>query len=291
MKGYSGLKKAGVLFVLAVLLLTAGLIAPPVSAAGPVAISGNFYTQKFIIPVGGSVDVSSVNVVAFNQGTEAATFVVSYTTTAPDVTLRLSDDEFILNPAESKAVQVGVYVGANASPGLHDITVNVKAQRDTAEGIQVLGAAEQVASLSIVGEAGNVHVESVSPRGDRVLTHIRLWKIIDGEQYEFAESVTGLLDTIVSPGSYVVRAFSQGVELASREFQIAHLGQENIRLEVETIYFKSFAVNLARNVNTGKPGYAQVLYTIANVYQPVGNAAVNLMVRFEGADLETIPGF
>ena len=67
--------------------------------------------------MGGSVDVSSVYVVAFNQGTEAATFVVSYTTTAPDVTLRLSDDEFILNPAQSREVQVGVYVGANAIPG------------------------------------------------------------------------------------------------------------------------------------------------------------------------------
>ena len=74
-----------------------------------------------------------------------------------------------------------------------------------------------------------------------MLTHIRLWKIIDGEQYEFAESVTGLLDTIVSPGSYVVKAFSMGVELASEEFEIAHLEQKNITLTVETIYFKSFA--------------------------------------------------
>ena len=54
----------------------------PVSSAGPVAISGSFYTQKFEIPVGGSVDVSSIYVVAFNQGTEAATFVVSSTATA-----------------------------------------------------------------------------------------------------------------------------------------------------------------------------------------------------------------
>jgi hypothetical protein len=98
MNGYSSLKKAGVFCVLATLLLTTGLLPQPVSADGPVAISGNFYTQKFVIPVGGAVDVSSINVVAFNQGTEAATFTVSYTTTAPDVTLQLSDNVFILNP-------------------------------------------------------------------------------------------------------------------------------------------------------------------------------------------------
>ncbi|MBN2098025.1 MAG: hypothetical protein JW753_00355 [Dehalococcoidia bacterium] len=298
MRGYSGVNKAGVLFVLAVLLLaiglplTAGLIPGPVSAQNAVAISGSFYKQKFVIPVGGSIDVSSVYVVAFNQGTEAATFIVSSShPTAPDVTIELSEAEFILNPAQSREVQVGVYVGANANPGMHEIAVKVQAQTETTEGVvQPLGSAEQVASLSIVGEAGNVRVETVSPSGGRVQTHIRLWKVIDGEQYEFAESVTGLLEKVVSPGHYIVKAFSMGVELASDEFDVAHLEQVNRTLTVETIYFKSFAATLARNVNTGEPGYAQVVYTIANVYQAVANAQVNLVVKFEGADLELIQG-
>ena len=296
MKGYSGLEKAGVFSILAILLLaiglplTTGLFSRPVSAQNAVAISGNFYTQRFVIPVGGSVDVSSVYVVAFNQGTEAATFIVSYTTTSPDVTLRLSETEFVLDPAQSREVQVGVYVGANAVPGMQEITVNVKAQVETTEGVVTIGAAEQKASLSIVGEAGNVRVESVSPSGGRVQTHIRLWKIIDGEQYEFAETVTGLLEKTVSPGHYLVKAFSMGVELASEEFDVAHLEQKNITFTVETIYFKYFAPALARNPNTGEPGYAQLVYTIANVYEPVANAAVNVVVKFEGSDLEMIQG-
>ncbi len=81
-----------------------------------------------------------------------------------------------------------------------------------------------------------------------------------------------------------------GVELASQQFDVAHLEQQSITLSVETIYFKYFEPTLARNVNTGAPGYAQVVYTIANVYEPVANAAVNLVVKFEGADLEMIPG-
>ena len=297
MSGCSGLKRAGAFFFLAVLLLTmglplaAGLPPGPVSAQNAVAISGNFYTQKFVIPVGGHVDVESVYVVAFNQGTEAATFTVSYIASAPDVTLVLSEEQFVLDPAESRRVQVGVYVGANATPGMHEITVSVKAERETSEGVVlVLGSAAQKASLSIVGEAGSVHVESKSPGGNRIMSHIRLWKIIDGEQYEVAESRNGLLDVIVSPGSYVVKAFSMGVELASQELQVAHLGQLDITLSVETIYFKYFEPALARNVNTGAPGYAQIVYTIANVYEPVSNAAVNLVVKFEGADLEMIPG-
>jgi len=298
MKGYSGLKKAEVFFVLAVILLaiglplTNGLFPRPVSAQNAVAISGNFYTQKFVIPVGGSVDVSSVYVVAFNQGTEAATFIVSSSApTAPDVTIRLSETQFVLDPAQSREVQVGVYVGANATPGIHDIMVNVQAHKETTEGIiQVLGSAEQKASLSIVGEAGNVHVETVSPSGGRVQTHIRLWKVIDGEQYEFAESVTGVLDKVISPGHYIVKAYSMGVELASEEFDIAHLEQVSRTFTVETIYFKYFEPTLATNVNTGAPGYAQMVYTIANVYQPVANAAVNLVVKFEGSDLEMVPG-
>jgi hypothetical protein len=289
MKGYSGLKRAGILTVLAVLLLTTGLLPRPVSSAGPVAISGSFYTQRFQIPVGGSVSASSIYVVAFNQGTEAATFIVS-SSAPPDVTIGLSDNEFILAPSESRVVLVAVQVGADAVPGLYEVTVNVRAQRGEGEGVEVIGSAEEVASLSIVGEAGSVHAVSMSPRGDPVLAHIRLWKIIDGELYEIAESHTGVIDTIVSPGTYLVKAFSMGVELASQQFDVAHLEQKSISLSVETIYFKYFAATLARNVNTGAPGYAQVVYTITNVYEPVANAAVNLVVTFEGADLEMIPG-
>ena len=302
MKGYSGLERAGALLVLAILLisiglpLTTGLVPRSASAQNAVAISGNFYTQKFVIPVGGSVDVSSVYVVAFNQGTEAATFIVSSSApTAPDVTIRLSETQFVLDPAQSREVQVGVYVGANATPGIHDITVNVQAQKETTEGeVQVLGSAEQKASLSIVGEAGNVHVETVSPSGGRVATHIRLWRLVtegsEVKEYESAESVAGVLDKSVSPGHYRVKAFSMGVELASEEFDVAHLEQVSRTFTVETIYFKYFEPTLATNVNTGAPGYAQMVYTIANVYEPVANAAVNLVVKFEGSDLEMVPG-
>ncbi len=210
----SSLKRAGILSVLAILLLATELVPRAASASGPVAISGSFYAQKFEIPVGGVVRSSSVYVVAFNQGTEAVTFVVGYTA-PPDVTLDLSETEFVLDPGQSKEVLVAVRVGADAVPGSYEIAVNVKALGG-GSGIELLGAAEQVASLTIVDEAGDVHVETVSPGGERLLSHVRLWKIIEGNEYEYAESVTGVLDAVVSPGSYVVKAFSMGVELASR---------------------------------------------------------------------------
>lgn len=266
-----------------------GLVPGRASAAGPVAISGSFYSQVFEIPAGGSASGPSIYVTAFNQSTEAATFILS-ASAPPDVTLELSDNVFLLNPAESREVMVAVHVGADAVPGLHEVTVSVRAQKDTSGGIQVLGAAEQVATLSIVGEAGSVHLESVSPRGDRVLAHVRLWKIINGSQFEVRDSHTGVIDTIVSPGRYIAKAFSMGVELDSEEFQVAHLEQKSISLTAETIYFKSFSATLARNINTGAPGYVQILYTIANVYQPVSDAAVNLEVTLNGEYLEAMPG-
>ncbi len=57
---------------------------------------------------------------------------------------------------------------------------------------------------------------------------------------------------------------------------------------MEPIYFKSFDVVL-ENVSTGEPDYAQVLYTIANVYRPVTEASVDLVVTHDGAHLETVP--
>ena len=286
MKGYSSLKRAGTLSVLAILLMTTWLVPRAVSASSPVAMSGSFYAQKFEIPVGGVVRNSSVYVVVFNQGTKAVAFVVGYA--APtDVTLDLSETEFVLDPGQSKEVLVAVLVGANAVPGSYQITVNVEALGG-GSGIELLGAAEQGASLRIVREAGDVHVETVSLGGERLSSHVRLWKIVDGNEYEFAESVTGVLDATVSPGSYVVKAFSTGVELASQEFDVADQNQKSLTLTVEPIYFKSFDVVL-ENGSTEETSHAQVLYTIANVYRPVSETSVDLVVMLDGAHLETIP--
>ena len=167
------------------------------------------------------------------------------------MTIGLSENEFVLDPAQSREVQVGVYVGANAVPGLYEITVNVKAQKRRGGGVEVLGSAEQVASLSIVGEAGNVHVESVSPRGERVLTHIRLWKIIDGEQYEFAESVTGVSRRL-SRRQLCREGFQHGGGTRLTGIRHRPRRQKSITLTVETIYFK-ISLRLARTSTPVSP--------------------------------------
>jgi hypothetical protein len=293
MKGYSSFSRAKALFLLAILQLAVGwplttsLLLRPVSVLGAIAMSGSFYAQKFEIPAGGTVRGSSIYVTAFNNGVEPITFVMGYTA-PPNVALEFSDNVFVLNGEQSKEVLVAVHVGADAVPGMYDIAVNLKAQRDTAEGIQVLGAAEQVAPLTVSEQSGIIHVKSVSPSGDSIRAHVRLWKVISGNEYEFADTQDGVLDAVVSPGSYVVRAFSMGVEFASRRFSVANQERKSINMTVETVYFKSFRVVL-EDADTEGPEDAQVLYTLANAYRPISDASVHLVVMLDGAHVETVP--
>lgn len=287
MKVYSWLAKAIAYTTLFLLLLLGALPAAPVQAQGSIAISGSFYRQRFEIPQGSSASGSSIDVVVFNQSDEQIG-VKMVTEAPPGVTIDLSDTEFLIPPRGQKEVLVGVQVGPDAVPGEYPDGLSVIAQRYSMgeEGIVILGSAGEQASLTISGDAASVSVDTVSPSGDRVYTDISLFKIIGGEKYEFADSHTGNLQTKVSPGTFVVYAYSRGVELASQDFGVAAGDDKSLTLTVKTIYFKSFGVVPATNTETGEMGYVQVSYTIANVYEPVSNAEVRLIVTRDGVPLD-----
>jgi len=275
------------LTILFLLLLLGTLPAAPVQAQGGIAISGSFSSQRFEIPQGSSVSGASIYVVVFNQS-DAQMGVKIVTESPPGVDINLSSSEFILAPLGQEKVLIGVRVNPDAVPGDYIDGLSVIAQQYVVgdQGISIVGRAGMQASLTISGDAASVSVDTVSPTGDHVYADIRLFKIIGGEMYEFADSHTGTLQTKVSPGAFIVYAYSGGVELASQDFEVAAGDDKSLTLTVKTIYFKSFQIVPATNTETGELGYVQISYTIANVYEPVSNAEVRLIVTRDGVPLD-----
>jgi len=276
------------LFFLCGAILLAGLLtAMPARADGGIAISGSFSSQIFEIPQGSSVGGPSINVVVFNQSSTQIN--VTMVTEAPaGVTIDLSYTNFALQPGEYRQVQIGVAVSPDVPPGQYQISVTAQASYEGAGGVQVLPAAGETASLVVTGEAASVTVDTVGPSREPVVAVIRLFKVINGSNYEVSYSNTGHLEARVSPGSFVVSAYSNGDKLAEQSFDVIANEEKSLTLTVETVYFEGFRITPAYHTQTHELGYVQIAYTLTNVYQPMANAEVRLVVTLNGASLEEV---
>ena len=264
--------------------LFAFLLTPlPVKAEG-LAMSGSFYRQKLELPQGVNISSPGIYVVIFNNGDDA--LKLNMTTDAPiGVKLSLSEEDFVLNAGEQKKVMVGVNVSEDAVPGEYKLKISAEAQKE-GPGIKIVGSVAQVATLTIVGEAASVEVTAVNPSGEPMPAVVRLYKLVDSVKTDFGYSETGSLKVKVSPGKYLAEAYVGGKKLAEETFDIGADEEKTITLTVKTVYFEGFGIVPNYYTETGKLAFAQVVYTLNNLYQAYPDAEVVLKVTFDGTPLE-----
>lgn len=274
---------------LSLLLLLISLVVPsPAQAQGGIAISGSFYRQNFEIPQGSSVSGPSIYVVVFNNGSEE--FQIRMSWNAPlGVNVSLSDEDFLVKPGEQRKVFVGVEVTSEATPGKYTIDVTAESYKQEEGGIRLMGAAGQSANLVVLGDSASVNVQTLSPSGEPVVTVIRLFRVISGENFEVSYSDNGKLEANVSPGSFVASSYIGGNRLAEESFQLAVGEEKTIILTVATVFFEGFnIVPYYHAENDGRLAYAELVYTINNLYQVFPEAKVMLEVTYEGSSEDEI---
>jgi len=257
----------------------------PVNAQGGLGFSGTFNGQIFEIPQGSSVSAPSVDVVVFNQGDEIISINMSSQAPA-GVNIILSEIDFDLAPHTYKSLSVDIDVTMTASPGDHQIIIVAQSYKTGVSGIQLLGSASQSANLKITGESGTVSVQAISPDGTPVPATIRLFRQVGSNKYELAYSETGILNATVSPGSYIVEGYVGGELLDEESFDIAADETKSLTLTVGTIYFSQFDVLEYSNTDTGEFAYAEMVYTVRNVYEQVDNVSIWLEVKYDNESLE-----
>jgi hypothetical protein len=272
--------------VLIPLVLLASLFIPALAEAqGGIAISGSFYRQPLEIPQGCSVSGPSIYVVVFNNGNEE--LGVRMTTDTPTgVNITLSEDDFTIPASGQHKVMIGVEVSEDAVPGEYEIGVTAQSYKEGVAGIQLMGAAGQSATLKVLGESALVKVTMVNPGGEPMVGVVRLFKVIEGQNYEFAYSATGMLEVRVSPGSFITSGYVGGEKLAEETFDIAADEEKTLILMVKTVYFEGFSIVPNYYTETGKLAFAQVVYTLNNLYQAYPDAEMVLKVTFDGTPLE-----
>ncbi len=282
------LGKRGAFLAPLALLLVLSLLGNVAHAQGGFAMSGTFGQQQFQIPQGAEVSGSTIYVVVFNEGDRD--LQVRMASEAPfGVEALFSEDEFPLKPGEQMKVYVTVRVGENAVPGEYQLLVRAEAAPEKVEGIAIGTAVAQRAKLTVTGQSALVEARVVSPDGQPVVAEVRLFKLIDGRENEFAFSNTGILEVKVSPGHYVARAYVGGKKLAEEFFDVAAGETKTITLTVKTVYFAHFGIVLNYYTETGELAFVKVVYQISNLYQPMADVGLVLKVSLDGEALEEIP--
>jgi len=115
---------------------------------------------------------------------------------------------------------------------------------------------------------------------------VRLFKVIEGQNHEFAYSDTGELEASVSPGSFIASGYVAGEKLAEEAFNIAADEEKTITLIMRTVCFEGFGIVPNYHTETGKLAFVQLVYTINNLYQTYPEAEAVLKVTFDGTPLE-----
>lgn len=286
MPGRAGQRGARQLAPLAAFLVLCLLLPPAVSAQGGLALSGSFYRQDFKVPQGASIESPDVYVVVFNNS--SSDMNVRLTSEAPPgVELVLSESQFRLPAGQQKKVTVAVKVSEAAAPGEYRLRVTAEALGEGA-GIKLLGAAGQTAKLTITGEAASVEVVALTPDGSPLPARVTLYRQTTGARLSVAYSDTGSLKVRVAPGEYIAEAYLDGSKIAEERFRIAANESKRIVLQARTVYFEGFSVVPNYSAETKKLVFAEVVYTVNNLFQPFPQAKVVLKVTKEGSLLDEI---
>jgi hypothetical protein len=267
---------------LPVLLWLVGLLAPvPLLAQGGLALSGSFHNQEFVIPQGASVSGPSIDVVVFNNSSEAMN--IRMLSQAPTgISISFSNQEFIILPGEQKQVLIGVAVASDVAPGDYDLSVTAQSYKDGGTGIQLAGAAGQTSRLKVTGESALVDLRALSPDGQPLVAIVRLYHVVNGQNQEVAFSDTGILHATVAPGDFKAASYIGGQQVGEQTFTLVKGDKKTIDLSGSTVYFASFGVLPAYTTNTGKLAFVQVVYTVKNIYRQVDKGDVVLQVTISG---------
>ena len=275
-------------FLIVFALLLGGLIAPAQARAqGGIAMSGSFYQQVFQIPQGSSASGPSIDVVVFNTGSDSLRVKMS-TQVPMGVNMSVSNNDFTLAPGGQQEVLVGIEVTKEATPGEYDIGISAESYTDVSSGIHLAGSAMQTAKLVVLGESAMVSVQAKSTDGQSIVAMVRLFRIIDGQNYEVAYSENGAINQKVAPGDFIAISYIGGQEVAEQSFNIAANDTKTVSLSGATVFFEGFGVVPNYQKDGGKLAFVQLVYTVNNLYQKVDKAEVILSVSRDASPAQEV---
>jgi uncharacterized membrane protein YdcZ (DUF606 family) len=265
-------------------------ITTPAAAAGGLGITGTFYQHDFRLTPGETYSNPDVYVMIVNNSSEETDLKMESVTPA-GVNMVLTPSELTIPAGGQQKIAISLSIDSNTIPGDYTITIKGTVQPKAGSGIVVTSAVEQNAQLTVLGEAGNLHLTINSVDGQILVTEIHVYEKVNGQFIAAAYSATGELTTRLAPGDYRIQAYFQGTEIITSDFSIAANENKEISLVGQTILIDSFIVQPVFSTDTKKLVYINIIYDIKNIDQALKNAKAILKVSTDAGPLEDVDIF
>ncbi len=278
------LAKDLVLIVLLVLFLTSMIL---VHAKTPnIAVTGSFYKYEYTLAPNTTISGRDIYIAVMNKADEPINVTLGYE--APSfIKITFSQTNITLKPGGYRIIYINISALSDALPGEYEVKIYANIVMKTVEGrvILVPGAGQRTI-VRVVGPVGRIIAETTDREGRHVNTKLRLLRVTSSGEYTYVINKTGYIDTFVPPGEYIVRATLAGETLAEKKVKIQGNETKSIKLLVSTVWFDYFDVLSYYKDNNIV--FAEIIGVLKNVYRPINNTSIILVVQYNGAFLENI---
>ncbi len=276
-----------ILLIIAVFVsLTSLSISYAESESSRIAITGSFYKYEYVLAPNTTIEGRDIYIAVINTASKPVNVSLGYE--APDfIEIIFSHRNVTLLPGEHKIVYIKIKALPNAIPGEYEIKVYANIIMKTVEGkvILVPGAGQRT-TIRIVGPTGRLVVETVDKEGNHVITEVRVLRITPKGEYTVVTNKTGYINISLPPGKYIVKATLAGELLAEEKVVIEENETEKVFLTVSTIWFDYF--DILPYYKDNNIVFAEVIGVVKNVYKPVNNVSIVLVVNYNGSFLENV---
>ena len=280
------------LAVLIPLVMMLSLFLPaPVQAEGGIAISGNFYRQNFRLFPGESLTSPDIYVQVFNNSDIDMQVSIS-NQAPPGVEIILSPIDFTLPPGGQQKVAFAIEVSPEAIPGEYEVGITADSHPEAEEeGFRLAGAAQQEANLTILGEAGSVSIVTLTHEGEPFTGIIRIFEQTESDSNLCGYSNTGISDMRLAPGDYKVECYLENTLVAEDSFTLAADEEKSLTLTSRTAFIVGFSTVPNYYTESKELAFANMEYTIKNIYQHLEDIEVILKANLDGTVIDELSIF
>ncbi len=280
-----------ILFVIMLLIVILTITSSPLishteSELSKIAITGSFYKYEYILAPNTTIEGKDIYIAIINTANKPINVSLGYE--APDfIEIIFSHQNVTLLPGEHKIIYIKIKALPNAIPGEYEVKVYANIIMKTVEGkvILVPGAGQRT-TIRVVGPTGRLVAETIDKEGNHVTTEISVLRITPKGVYTVITNKSGYINISIPPGKYIIRAMLASEILAEEKIVIEENETKRVFLTVSTIWFDYFDVLPYYKDNNIV--FAEVIGVVKNVYKPVNNVSIILVVGYNGSFLENI---
>ncbi len=211
--------------------------------------------------------------------------------TPEHISINLQDGTYVIPATERLLFEIEITTTSLVTPGDYRIFFGANVVEAVVEGINVTGTARLGANLNVLGEAADLNISTLTPKGTPIPAQLDLYRLNSGTgpAIPVRQSMDGTIDARLAVGTYRVDASYDDYLVATETFTLVHLEEKVIVLIANIVQVTSFSVTPQFYEDENEVeivGSIRATYAIATLFEPIESVRMYMVVSLDGTFLE-----